>query len=529
MAADPVSQSSRADTYWTTVNATEALPGRTTPLTWTFYSDATELALRGSFAEMGVLSKRDVVIPDDGDERFIGIFFAHPAANLNRFRLAADLSPGSSGDALERQFFGTVRTGAASHKSRRRYPAVAVRMPVALARVGGRVRRARDRTHAWWLDAVRGDPDRDRDRRLLAEAVEQYRRVLHWHGLGTMLTQGIYDQLAQICTEAGMEHHENAIVAGVEGLDETEVVADLWDLSRGRLSIETVVARHGFHGPEEGELATTVWRERPELLDAVVGALAAMPDDESPRRKCEQSAADAREAATALRRSLGPAARGRASALTALARRLMPLREVGRGAMVRTFDVGRCAARRLGDSLVAEGALADRDDVFFLTVGELTAAAPPAEAGELVSERRARHLRYLEIELPDGWWGEPEPIETEVDPATAELEGTAASPGVVEGIAKVVASSEGSEQVNPGEVLVCHTTDPGWAPLMHAASGLAIDVGGPLSHGAIVARELGIPCVIGTGEGTRVIRSGDRVEVDGGAGRVRVLERIVSA
>src|SRR5438045_8832641 len=102
----PVHQLSGHRVYWTTVNATEAIPGTTTPLTWAFYSDATELALRETFATMGVLRRRDVALPADSDERFIGIFHAHPAVNLNRFRLMADLAPGGSGDALEEQFFG---------------------------------------------------------------------------------------------------------------------------------------------------------------------------------------------------------------------------------------------------------------------------------------------------------------------------------------------------------------------------------------------------------------------------------------
>src|SRR5437764_9438787 len=104
---NPVHQSTRADTYWTTVNATEAIPGTATPLTWSFYDDATELALRGTFALMGVLRKAEIVLPEDRDARFIGIFYGHPAANLSRFRLMADLAPGGSGDALEQQFFGT--------------------------------------------------------------------------------------------------------------------------------------------------------------------------------------------------------------------------------------------------------------------------------------------------------------------------------------------------------------------------------------------------------------------------------------
>jgi pyruvate,water dikinase len=76
----------------------------------------------------------------------------------------------------------------------------------------------------------------------------------------------------------------------------------------------------------------------------------------------------------------------------------------------------------------------------------------------------------------------------------------------------------------PGEILVCRTTDPGWVSFFHLAAGVAIDMGGQMSHGAIVARELGIPCVIGTGDGTRRLQTGDLVRLDGVTGEVEVLE-----
>ncbi|MGH9286601.1 MAG: PEP-utilizing enzyme, partial [Acidimicrobiales bacterium] len=76
-----------------------------------------------------------------------------------------------------------------------------------------------------------------------------------------------------------------------------------------------------------------------------------------------------------------------------------------------------------------------------------------------------------------------------------------------------------------GEILVCRFTDPSWAPLFTLAEALVIDIGAAASHGAIVARELGVPCVIGTGDGTRRIRTGDRLHVDGSGGRVQILER----
>jgi len=87
----------------------------------------------------------------------------------------------------------------------------------------------------------------------------------------------------------------------------------------------------------------------------------------------------------------------------------------------------------------------------------------------------------------------------------------------------VVVDPATDDPIEPGEILVCHTTDPSWAGYFLVASALVIDVGGPLSHGAIVARELGVPCVINTAVGTSQVVSGDLLRVDGNTGHVDVL------
>lgn len=130
------------------------------------------------------------------------------------------------------------------------------------------------------------------------------------------------------------------------------------------------------------------------------------------------------------------------------------------------------------------------------------------------------------MRLPDWWIGMPEPIALEAAEearAGQEIAGLAASPGVVEGRARVM--HDPTELLEPGEILVCETTDPSWTSLFLVAAGLVIDVGGPISHGAIVARELGVPCVINTRVGSRRLRTGDLLRVDGSAGVVQVLDR----
>jgi pyruvate,water dikinase len=100
------------------------------------------------------------------------------------------------------------------------------------------------------------------------------------------------------------------------------------------------------------------------------------------------------------------------------------------------------------------------------------------------------------------------------------LKGVAASPGQVTAAARVLRGPEDFGQMKPGDVLVAEITTPAWTPLFAMAAGVVTDIGGPLSHGSIVAREYGIPAVLGTGVATQRIRSGQMVTVDGGAGTV---------
>jgi pyruvate,water dikinase len=105
------------------------------------------------------------------------------------------------------------------------------------------------------------------------------------------------------------------------------------------------------------------------------------------------------------------------------------------------------------------------------------------------------------------------------------VQGIGVSAGRIEGIARVVTDPAFAD-VEPDEILVAPTTDPSWASVMYISAGLVVDIGGPISHAAVVARELGLPCVVNTRSGTRDIRTGDRVRVDGQSGTVEILEPV---
>jgi pyruvate,water dikinase len=201
-------------------------------------------------------------------------------------------------------------------------------------------------------------------------------------------------------------------------------------------------------------------------------------------------------------------------------------RELGKSGFLQAIDAGRAAARVIGETMAAQRTLRDPDDVFFLTFDEVMDAAPP-NAAAVVTGRRARRDGYRDVVLPAVWVGQPRPVVGLADTRTDDrvVTGVPVAPGRVVGRARVVRDAGDCEvPIAADEVLVTRTTDPSWVSLFLTAAGLAIDIGGPMSHGAIVARELGIPCVINTGDGTRRIPDGSRVELDGDAGVVRVLD-----
>ncbi|HEX3610092.1 MAG TPA: PEP-utilizing enzyme [Sporichthyaceae bacterium] len=521
MASDPLDTLGGPDTFWTRVNAAEALPGVITPLTWTFYARASEVSVRTAFAELGVLRRAEIGWPRDPDQRFIGVFHGRAAINLDQFRAMADRSPGQSGDALEREFFGTVRPGVTSAPMRRRYPVVAVRTPRAARSVNRRLLALQGEADAWWRQVVaRPSGDPAGARAVLRQAAELYTRVMVPHTIGTMLAPALFSALAQVATAAGHPGLELRLVTG-QSIHETAWLDQLWQIAHGQGELATFVADHGYHGPDEGELSAHPWREDDTPLRAMAERFRTMPAQAAPAAVERRRAAEAAQAQRILLAALPAVRRPGAHLLLRLVRHFVPLRETGRSSFLRAVDGGRLAARSLGASLHADGLLKDPEDVFFLTMAELTGPLP-VDAIELVQERRARFEEYRTQRLPDAWTGRPEPLPTSDDPSAGpvELSGFAVSPGVVEGPARVIERAEALDELEPGEILVCPLTDPSWSLGFVVAAGLAIDVGGPLSHGAIVARELGVPCVINTRDGSRLLRTGDRVRLDGGAGTV---------
>jgi len=307
------------------------------------------------------------------------------------------------------------------------------------------------------------------------------------------------------------------------------VVGDIFAAAQGSFGLDEVVRRHGFHGPLEGELSSVVWREDPTPLAALLAGYAARGTAADPHMQVEERRKQAAEVTAQLLAALPAAQRPLVRMLLKLAARRIPMRGIPKRGFLQYFDVLRVCARRLGALLAAEGKLDAPEDVFYLTDEELFGPWP-ANAKTLVAKRRKRRAEYMAVGVPTEWKGMPEAIRAKYESAGMEsaVTGIGVSPGIVEGRARVLLSPDFA-QVEPGEILVSPTTDPSWSSVMFISAGLVVDIGGALSHAAIVARELGLPCVVNTRHGSQMLQTGDLLRVDGAAGTVEILERAGAA
>lgn len=511
---------------WTTTNVAEAIRGVPTPLTWSWFQPAIDASLFGALYSMGALSRAEYRADHTGDAAGSAIFHGRPALNVGQFRAMISRLPTMSGDGVEEQLFGGVHVGAQlGEGSRRRYPFIALQTPPQFLSITTRLRRAHADTLAWWRASIPAPTETAAARVLLAEGFERYVHLFQLHALASMLGMVLYDQLAAAARRAGLDGYENRLVTGYGSLIEDQMLRDIWAMSRGSSSEATVLAAHGYHSPDSGELSGLAWREDPAPLRDTVARFAGAAEEHGPARLLERAR---KERELVQREVLSRTSPGRRPALRAvmrLARAIIPYRELGKASFLLAMDVGRAAARGLGTGLADRGLLAEADDTFYFTHDELV-AGPPGDLAEVVAARRAQRSRYAGMRLPEVWTGMPEVTTHEVAPTPGEagtIRGLPVSAGVVRGTARVIREPDDLAGFEHGDVLVCQTTDPSWAPLIMQAGAMVIDIGGAMSHGAIVARELGVPCVINTVHGTTLIGDGDTVEVDGSSGTVDVI------
>jgi pyruvate,water dikinase len=523
---------------WSRANEKGVFPGVSTPLNWSIWGEIGERSVRRAAWELGLLDEQELAPPVSVDDWMWSIFYGRPAANVDCWRMLYErgLAEVGGGEAVQRQVFGEAPSSECTPSSTGRRDEIARRRPRVLAETPVRLRAIRAEVEAWWREATSPTALRDADgaRTCFATALDWFERADRDHILVSLLATQAMTAVSSASERAGLSEVANALMIGYPGMEEFRTTVALWDLSRGRISLDAFLAEHGFHGPGEGEIESRSWRERPEPVLALARHYDSLHETDDPRLREERSIEKRQRLERELRAAVEPGERSALDDALTRTATFLPLRESGRATLTLALDAMRAAARVLGKDLARNGLLHAPEEAFLLTRGELL--EPRSGLAALTRARRQLRETYASFDLPETWQGMPDkrPLdgsgagapganEAVVD-AGARLEGLGASAGVHEGVARVVLDPvELEEDFDPGDVLVAPATDPSWAPLFLVAGAVVIDTGSNISHAAVVAREMGIPAVVSVSDASRRLRSGQKLRVDGGTGTVEVL------
>lgn len=546
------------ETVWSRANVGEALPGAATPLTWSVAQAFSERGFRRAFASLGCTVPRGAKLVANVHGRFYLNFtaFMRIAAQVPGLdpRSLVELAGGAGVEVLEKQVKGVSRRGFYA-----RLPFTATRLLSEQMRLEGEVERFEHRMDRS-LCALRDMDLTILPDEALATTLRQARRLLD--DTGTLMLSCASASLASHLAlktvlarfaPVGAERIAQTLSAGIGDLESARPGIALGHVAAiarhdegARLALEggasspdalpegptkralsQFLETYGDRAVREAELSTPRWSEDPgPVLSMLRSAL------RGPESDPEAALARARRLADAELESLD----GKLSVVESMlvrtlvsrSRRFHRLRERMRAWVTRVLGMIRAVAldvdRRLLriDPTVGEGA------AFFCTFDELvtTLVIGRADLGHLVRMRRAEHAR--DIARPDPaatFVGRPPPVV--LPPVSAfVLRGLPASGGAVEGRARVLGpGGAGADELSAGEILIARTTDVGLSPLFLVAAGVVTELGGPLSHAALVAREYGVPAVVNAVGATTAIRTGDWVRVDGNRGVVERIER----
>ncbi len=546
---------------WSNVNVGEALPGVATPITWSVLSNFSELGFRRAFGAVGCHVPRDAEL--------FGNFRGRIYLNLSEFTSIASQVPGFAPRTLLSLGGGGELARLEADLDSRSSFGFFLRLPRTINRFAKENFRLGARVTAFEEDFERQRANyRAVDLRILSPAalgktlgdVEQlldYAGAVMLNCYGNLLLSLVaLRSVLRVLHSRHAERLERSLLTGLADVDSAIPGLALWHIAEmarsetdarelilraapedlevaslpegpTRRALDNFIEAHGFRGAREAEIAMPRWSEDPTLLFATLRAHLAGERGDLPvdRERRQRQVRDA--AARELERLLPAPASTAVRHLLSLVQRFMRLRERLRADVTEVLGMFRGVALDASRRLEAREPAIGADAAFFLTLEELHAvlAGDQRSLASLVRRRRRQYERDQALpNPPDTFVGYPPEVPMPL-PSGDALTGLAASSGRVTGRARVLVSPADAGTLVRGEILVAPYADVGWSPLFTVAAAVVTDLGGPLSHASIVAREFGVPSVVNLKVGTQVIETGDLLEVDGDAGTVRILER----
>jgi phosphohistidine swiveling domain-containing protein len=303
-----------------------------------------------------------------------------------------------------------------------------------------------------------------------------------------------------------------------------------------RQAADRFLEKYGGRGFGEIDLGRTRWAEDPtHVFEMLINFLQIEDESRAPDAVFARSVSAAEESVGRIAAAVGKTRGGWIKArmvrfFAGRARQLMGARESPKFFAVRMMYIIHRELLKLGGEFASAGELEHADDLFYLTIAEIRAFAGREAKdwrGIIASRRSAYEREFRRRQIPRLLLSDGRAFYEGLAPATGDsadrITGSPVSPGVAEGIVHVVLDPREAKML-PGEILVCPGTDPSWTPLFLSAGALVMEVGGLMTHGSVVAREYGIPGVVGVHAATTRLKTGQRVRVDGSRGVVEVLE-----
>lgn len=346
-----------------------------------------------------------------------------------------------------------------------------------------------------------------------------------------------------ITTEMGLELGDLAdcirqypdIVAYLPEAQDSTLLSGLGQFSGGqtvREVFEAFLTRYGMRCPGEIDITRPRWRERPaQLIAAILTHIQNLEPGEH-RRKFSEGKAAAEQAAVTLLVELEQTTGGVVKVnimrhLIKIYRGLIGFREYPKYFLISLFGIYKQAILEEAAKLLEKNIITQVEDVYYLAIDELKEVIRTGSCdAQLIAERREQYKEYEKLTPPRVMTSEGEIIfgsYGQQDVPFGALVGLPVSAGLTEGRARVILRPE-QANLEKGDILIAPFTDPGWTPFFVSASALVTEVGGLMTHGAVIAREYGIPAVVGVQEATKRIRDGQRIRVNGTKGYIELLD-----
>jgi phosphohistidine swiveling domain-containing protein len=522
------------DYLWTNANFGEAFPDVMTPFTWSIAEyylrangvarETTRYPLAGNIGgrlymnlSLGVSSLAALGLPW---KRLVRV----RQEAFGRFPSNIPLVPYTRGWVLSTMIPAVLHQLWLARKLKPRIPNFVDDTPALAKKLHAEIRAARtsDDLIALWREEL--EAHLDDGLQVLLAGLSEYRS----------LSRKLHIKFENLVGDADANALLSGVSTGDDALASLGLLMGLLAVSRGDMTREQYLQQYGHRGPHEMEFSMPRPAEDPTWLDRrlteLEGAETDVPAMLARQRERHQAAWERLKAKVSPRQAR--TYRRKLDRLGVASK----TREAVRSEAVRLLAAFRAFALRAGE-ITGLG-----EDIFFLSLKEVLATLSGDDsARRFISARKAAHARYSALPPyppiirgrfdPFQWANDPnrrtdlyDAHEPAVAPGLGVVTGFAGAVGIVEGMVRRLTSPEEGHQLQPGEILVTVTTNVGWTPLFSRAAAIVTDVGAPFSHAAIVARELGIPAVVGCGNATMHLHSGDRVRVNGGQGTVEVLD-----